>query len=122
MEAPIFMTPGEQIKTFEVYSKVSMTSSYGKILKGDSVKSGKIYGTISESDQREKEEWNRLNHPISHTIVVHGACSVKAEDILLSEEKREFIVQGVENPAGMGIFYIIYCLHKSGSEVLDHEG
>lgn len=121
MEAPVFMTPGEQVKTFEVYPKASTETSYGKILSGDYAKNGKIYGTISESDQWEKEEWNRLGHPISHTIVVHGACSVKPEDILLSEEKKEFMVQGVENPSGMGLFFIIYCLHKSGSEVLDYE-
>lgn len=121
MESPIFMVPGEQIKAFKWYPKQSISNDYGKVLSGDSVKKGTIFGSISQAKQREKHEWNQNGHPISHTIVVHDFCEALPEDILVDQQDREFIIQGVDDPAGMGFFFIIYCLFKKGNQVVEVE-
>lgn len=49
-----------------------------------------------------------MEHPISHTIIVEGTCEAQAEDILILDNQKYYI-QGKDDPAGLGLFQILYC-------------
>lgn len=107
MDAPFFLVPGEQELLFSIKRKSSTTIN-GRV-SYDEILLSSIEGTISEASQNQKHEWNQMNHPITHTIVVRGACEVGAEDILEDSEKQNYHVQGTTNPSGLGFFTIIFC-------------
>lgn len=107
MDAPFFLVPGEQELPFSVKRKSSTTINERTYY--DEIQVGSIEGTISDASQHQKYEWKQMNHPITHTIVVHGVCDVVAEDILMDAQKLNYHVQGVSNPSGLGFFTIIYC-------------
>ncbi len=107
MNAPFFLVPGQQELPFKVKRKDSTTTN-GRVSYND-IEIGLVEGTISDATQRQKYEWNQMNHPITHTIVVNGTCDVKAEDILEDEQYLNYHVQGVSDPSNLGFFTIIYC-------------
>lgn len=105
----VFLRPGQQIKQFNVYRKVSIKDDKGRVsFSHDAIPIDTIFGSISKANQKELDRWKQVEHPISHTIVVEGTSIVEAEDILEIRGDR-YYVQGKDNPGGIDAFEIIYC-------------
>lgn len=111
---PIFFRPGEQIRTFEIYRKGVTEDAKGRVTyAAEPASIGTVKGTISQASQRERDQWNQMGHPITHTVTVRGRTAAKASDeIRLSG--RVFTIQGKDDPAELGIFSILYCLERLG--------
>ena len=60
---------------------------------------------LTDATTAEKEQYNRLSHPITHTITHRGGPVVKEEDYLILGD-RTFYVQGVEVPGGLNLWTI----------------
>lgn len=66
-----------------------------------------FFAILTDATTAEKEQYNRLSHPITHTITHRGSPVVKEEDLLLLNS-RTFYVQGVEVPGGLNLWTIYY--------------
>ena len=64
-----------------------------------------LFGVISITTPVEVEKYKTLRHEISHFIVQRGGyVKAKVGDLLVKEDKK-FLVQAIENVAGMGQWY-----------------
>lgn len=102
--------PGQQIKKFVIERIKTGIDQKGKP-KRDSKEYepiGVISGTIAQASQKDVERWKKIDHPITHTVVIEGITEAKAEDILLLDDRRLFI-QGKDDPGELGFFNILYC-------------
>lgn len=64
-----------------------------------------IRAILTDATTSEKEQYNRLSHPITHTITHRGKPIAKEEDYLVLDN-RKFYVQGIENPGGLNLWTI----------------
>lgn len=116
----IFFRAGQQLKEFKIYRKASVTDSKGRVSYSNNLEEiGSFKGSISKYKQTESKNWNEkesfrnLEHSISHTIVVNRSCEAQAGDILVLDNDR-YYVSSKDNPAGIGLFEIIYCEKQLG--------
>lgn len=73
-----------------------------------------FWGMITSAPQKEVELWKQLDHPIDHVIVSHDAVTrAKAANYLVTEDERKFYVQGIKNPAGLGISIAYYAEERA---------
>ena len=70
---------------------------------------GKILvGVISTTTPYEREKFKGTKHEISHYVVQKlGDVRAMVGDLLIKGEKK-FLVQAVENPAGLGQFWVYH--------------
>ena len=68
-----------------------------------------LFGVISITDALEVEKYTALHHEVSHTIVQRGGRPMARVGDLLVKEDKKYLVQDVENVAGMGQWYYYWC-------------
>lgn len=104
------LRPGQGFRRFEVKRRTGGLTEGGRPYTGSLQPAGEIIGIISQASQKEIEQWKQSGHPITHTIVQHGAKDqAKATDVLhLPGTERKFLVQGVQDPGELGHFTIYH--------------
>ena len=104
------LRPGQGFRTFEVKRRVGGVTAGGRAYTGSLQIVGEIIGIISQASQKEIEQWKQNGHPITHTIVQQGTANqAKATDVLhLPGTKRNFLVQGVQDPGELGHFTVYH--------------
>lgn len=106
---PIFFRPGQQIKEIRLFRRKENVNAIGRVTYREAlIDMGVIYGTIASVSEKEEIRWKQMGHTITHTIIVQGGSSTKAEDLLLIDGGR-YYVQAVDDPSKIGLFQIIYC-------------
>ena len=113
MQNNLMFVAGQQLRTFEVYRKTSQKDAKGHVSYGGEELIGKIKASISVANQKEVEKYKQMGHSITHTLVQQLKTIVKAEDVLVMDGVR-YYVKGVDNPAGLNFYAIIFCDCKAG--------
>lgn len=109
----LYLRPGNLIKDFLVEHKKEKTSGRGRVRADyDSESTELIHAVLAQASTTEKERWNQLQHPITHTIVQRGRPSAQAEDRII-HGSRTFYVQGVDEIGELGIATIYYVEERS---------
>lgn len=73
---------------------------------------GDLFGVIASADPNEQEKFKALKHEVTHTIVQRlGNARANVGDVLINGA-RKFVVQAVDNPAGLGQWYIYYAKER----------
>ena len=107
-----FVRPGQGFRKFERLVRDGDVTRAGRPIPGAMVRKGFITGILSQSTQKEQEQWKQNGHPITHTIVQRGSENrANATDILQIVEfgsPRIFLVQGFEDPGELGHFTIYH--------------
>lgn len=104
----MYMRPGNLYKDFiveECTQDISTTGRPKNFYRNEGIRM--LKGALAEADDKQKVRWKQLQHPISHTIVQNGRPKAKAEDKLVMGD-RIFLVQGIDEPGGLGICTIYY--------------
>ena len=104
----VHLRPGNLYKDFIIEENCTSVSSAGRpraVYSGDG--SRMLRGALAEADDKQKMRWEQLQHPVTHTIVQGGEPKAKAEDKLVLGS-RVFLIQGVDEPGGLGICTIYY--------------
>lgn len=104
------IVPGQGFLYFTIYRKKGCLTPTGRPVKDKYVKTcDKFLGMLINASPKEQEQWKQNGHPITHKIVCHGAKhQVKATDYVMNEDDAQFYVQGVKNPAGLGVTKVFY--------------
>ena len=113
MQNNLMFVAGQQLRTFEVYRKEPSKDAKGHISYGNEKLIGRIRASISTANQKEVEKYKQMGHSITHTLVQQLRTIVKAEDVLMMDGNK-YYVRGVDNPAGLNFYAIIYCDTKAG--------
>ncbi|MGI6498009.1 MAG: hypothetical protein ACOX0U_04195 [Oscillospiraceae bacterium] len=104
----MYLRPGNLYKDFIVEGKGTTISTRGRAKKEyDDEKAVRIRGVLAQAKPHEKQQWQQLQHPISHTIVQKGTPKAEAEDRLIFGD-RMFFIQGVDEPGALGLWTIYY--------------
>lgn len=112
---PIFLRPEHCLKEFDVLRCAAAVNDIGRVVyDGGFSKIGSLKGTISNVGQKEIIRFKQLERPVTHTIVVRGACVAKQGDILVFGNNK-YYVKTIERPLEMDIFTVIYCEMKEGA-------
>ncbi len=104
----MYLRPGNLYKDFvveEITQDIGATGRPRSFYGGDG--SRILRGALAEADDKQKVRWKQLQHPITHTIVQNGRPKAKAEDKLVLGN-RIFLIQGVDEPGGLGICTLYY--------------
>lgn len=104
------IVPGQGFQEVQIYNKIGKKTGTGRVAtEGYMLVEQTFFGILAEASQREKEAWKQNQHPITHTIVQHGAAvKAKATDYLVFPDNRKFYVQGVDNAASLNVAMIYY--------------
>lgn len=112
--APLFLRPGQQLKTFEVFRKGSSVDDDGWVtLKAQPDLIDAVRGTITDASQREKFQWGQMGHPITHKIVIRGRTKADATDEIHLGDRR-WTVEGKHDPVELGFFSTLFCNERLG--------
>jgi SPP1 family predicted phage head-tail adaptor len=98
----MYLTPGTLNKTFDWQSRTSDKDTRGKPIYSY-VDTGQIIGVLANSTPVQQLQYNQLDHPVTHQIVVHGAPQAVSGDRLLFNGQR-FYVQTTEDLGGLGLW------------------
>lgn len=104
------IVPGQGFQPFTIYESTDGISGTGRPVEGAiQATEKKLYGVLANATQKEKDQWKQNGHPITHKIIEYSAqVKANATDYLLTEDNREFYVQGRKNPGDMNIAMIYY--------------
>ncbi len=101
-----YLREGSLLKEFTIKAKANeeKVNSRGRCIP-EYNEGTKIFAILTDATTSEKEQYNRLSHPITHTITHRGAPVAEEEDFLILDN-RFFYIQGVENPGGLNLWTI----------------
>lgn len=105
-----YLLPGSGFQKFTVYIKKGGVSSTGRPQK-DEVEETNIefLGALIGASQGEKDQWKQRGHPITHKINEFSAqAKAKPGDYLITEDGRQFKIQGTKNPGNLNLTIIYY--------------
>lgn len=106
------LLPGQGFQSFTVYKKASTVSKTGRPTQsGNEIEETEIQflGALIKANQKEAEQWKQNGHPITHVINEFSAqAKAKATDYLVTEDGRQFYVQGTKNPGDLNLTMIYY--------------
>lgn len=104
----MYLRTGNLFKDFVIEKKDETTTARGRPKASyDKSKGNQLRAVLADADPREKERWRQQQHPISHIITQKGAPLAKEGDRLIFGSQI-FYIQGVDDPAGLGIWTIYY--------------
>lgn len=116
--------PEKYMHTFFVFRRKNRKTASGRVMKDVEYQTPFVIpdGILAEASQKEKEEWEQNQHPITHTVVSYQPPpDVREKDVLvMKEDGRKYQVQGMENPGGTGCQTIYYVLERR--DVYGHTG
>lgn len=105
---------GQALNEYEVIRVSTNTDSKGRIIEDEPKTLGNIIGTLTVTSQKEKEFYNQLGHPCSHTVVTRNMTDIRSGDILIwiggsmTDRGRKFEVVDKRNPASLDIWEVIH--------------
>ena len=104
----MYLHPRSVFEKFLIAEKITRLDEMGRSLV-ELKDTGKILlGVVSTSTPYEREKFKGLKHEVTHTIVQKlGDVRAMVGDLLIKGEKK-FLVQAIENPAGLGQYFIYY--------------
>lgn len=109
----MYLRPGNLIKDFFIEHKTQTTNARGRVRADfDSEHAKLIHAVLAQASTAEKERWDQLQHPITHTIVQRGRPSARPEDRMI-HGNRTFYIQGVDEVGELGIVTIYYVEERS---------
>lgn len=108
----MYLRPRQIFEKLQVAEKVTRLDDRGRSAIEFKPTGEEILGVVSSAEPREIERWKSLSHEISHVVIQHlGRIKAKVGDMLIKADKK-FLVQAIDDPAGLGQFYILYCLER----------
>ena len=105
-----YLLPGQGFKPFTVYKKSGGVSKTGRP-KQETLEETEItfLGALIGTSQKEMDQWKQNGHPITHKITEFSALAkARATDYLISEDGRQFYIQGIKNPGDLNVTMIYY--------------
>ena len=104
----MYLRPRSIFEVFLIAEKITRLDEMGNS-RIEYKDTGKIlFGVISASTPYEREKFKGLKHETSHYIVQKlGDVRAMVGDLLIKGEKK-YLVQAVENPAGLGQYFIYF--------------
>ena len=71
-----------------------------------------IFCVVTNADLKEMEQLKTLHHEVTHALAQrHGHALAKVGDMLIGGT-RKFLVQAVDNPAGVGFWTTYLCKER----------
>lgn len=105
----MYLRPRQVFEKFLVTTKITRINDIGRSVTEFKPKGEILFGVVSSAEPKEVERWKALSHTVTHVVIQHlGHIKAQVGDCLISGEKK-FLVQAVDNPAGLGQFTIYYC-------------
>ena len=98
----MYLRPRNVFEKFIVEEKVSSLDERGSRIARFEPTDKILFGVISITTPVEVEKYKKLRHEVSHFIVQHGGSQKANVGDLLVKEDKKYLVQAVENIAGMG--------------------
>lgn len=104
----MYLHPRSVLEKFLVAEKITRLDEIGNSRIEYKDTGNILFGVVSTSTPYEREKFKGLKHEVTHTIIQPlGEARAMVGDLLIKNEKK-FLVQAVENPAGLGQFWIYY--------------
>lgn len=106
-----YLLPGHSFKQFTVYKHSGSISETGRASKESEIAETDITFLAARirASQKEKEQWKQNGHPITHKIIEYSAqVKARPRDYLVTEDGRQFYIQGTDNPGDMNVTMIYY--------------
>lgn len=103
-----YLRPGNLYKDFFVAEKTTETDGKGRskvVYKPDTAKL--IHAVFAQATPQEKQRWEQIQHPITHTLVDKGKPKANAGQVL-THGNRRFYIQGVDEPGELALYTIYY--------------
>lgn len=105
------LLPGHGFQSFTVCKQITTIGKTGRPQKSAECKATDItfLGALIKASQKESEQWKQEGHPISHVITEFSAQEkAKAGDYMVTEDGRQFYVQGTKNPGDLNVTMMYY--------------
>lgn len=109
--SPMYLRTGNLFKDFIVETKSESKTAHGRIA-GSYSTGDRLSAVLADATPEEREKWNQQQHPITHIIVQRGKPLAGEGDRLI-HDNRIFYVQGVDEPASIGLWTIYYTQERS---------
>ena len=106
-----YLLPGHAFQQFTVYQKGEAGVTKTGRPRADKYEETEVVflGALIGASQKEIDQWKQNGSPITHKINEFSA-QVKARkgDYLVTEDGRQFYIQGTKNPGNMNVTIIYY--------------
>ena len=105
------LLPGHGFKEFTIHTQgVSISKTGRPQKKSPEEKYNKVFfGALIKASQKEIDQWKQNGHPITHKIIAYGAKpKARPTDYLVTDDTREFYVQGRNNPGDLNVTMVYY--------------
>ena len=105
------LLPGHGFISFTVYKQTGGLTATGRPKGETQIEETDIVflGALIGASQKEIDQWKQNGHPITHKINEFSAqAKAKPCDYLVTEDGRQFYVQGVKNPGNLNLTMIYY--------------
>ncbi len=111
----INLTPGQELKKFDVYRDGDHRTASGRITSNGTELLGSIKAVLAAAKPEEIERWRQLQHHVTHKIIQQGVppFQIRPGDCFKQGEKRYIVQTEPYNPGGLNHWIIYYCEERS---------
>jgi len=104
------IVPGYGFQKMHILRKTHTVSSTGRAMPGAYEDTGIwFYGMLAAASPKDIEMYRQNEHPVTHTVVQHGAVDVaKENDLLCTDNGGRYRVSVRPSPAGVDSTMIYY--------------
>ena len=104
----MYLRPRSIFEKLLVEEKITRLETNGRQAVEYKSTGAEIFGVIASAEPHEREKFKSLKHEITHLVIQKlGHEKAKIGDRLVKEDKK-YLIKGVDNPAGLGQFYVYY--------------
>lgn len=108
----MYLRPRQIFQTFVVEEKLLRLSPEGRQVVEFVASGAEIQGVVSTIEPFQREKFKAIKNEIKYGIVQHlGTPRAKVGDRLVCGDKK-YYVETIDNPAGVGQFYVYWCSER----------
>ena len=108
----MYLRPRQIFEKFLVEEKINRLDARGRQAVEFKATGEEIFCVVTKAEAKEIEKLKSLKHEISHVLVQrYGRFKAKVGDLLIGGSRR-FLVEALDNPAGVGFWQVYFCKER----------
>lgn len=104
----VYLRTGNLFREFLIFRKQTTINAEGRQVVEFKKLDETIYCVLADASEKEISRWQKLEHPISHTLVQYGVKPVLLEGDKLVLGDRRFYIVGRNELSALGMFTLYY--------------
>lgn len=112
----MYLRAGNLFKEFLIFRRIAKVNDVGRKVVTFEQLGETVFCVLADASEKEKNRWQKLEHPITHTLVQYGCEPALKEGDKLILEDRQFYIVGRNELSALHMYTVYYAEERFESD------